>query len=68
MNQNIELQWNNNREHLKQLRQEADTNRQLREAFGSWRQKLAHALMTWATTLESQTRTLETMQDIHPMC
>jgi hypothetical protein len=68
MNQNIELQWNTNREHLEQLRQEAHTNRQLREAFGSWQHKLAQTLMTWAATLESQTQTLETMQDIHPMC
>jgi translation initiation factor 1 (eIF-1/SUI1) len=68
MNQNIELQWNNNRQHLEQLRQEAHTNHQLREAFGSWQQQLAHALMTWAQKLESQTQTLETMQDIRPMC
>ena len=53
---NIQTEWalNANREHLKQLLQDADTNRQLQNAFGNWKHQLAQTLQAWAQKLEPE--------------
>ena len=43
-----------NREHLEQLLHDADTQRQLRDAFGNWRHQLAQTLQAWARKLEPE--------------
>jgi hypothetical protein len=54
MNNLTEWTLNANREHLKQLLHDADNNRQLRDALGSWRHQLAQTLQAWAKKLEPE--------------
>jgi hypothetical protein len=54
MNNQTEWTLNANREHLEQLLHDADTNRQLRDALGSWRHQLAQTLQAWARKLEPE--------------
>jgi hypothetical protein len=54
MNNQTEWTLNANREHLEQLLQDADNNRQLRQAYGSWQHQLAQTLQAWARRLEPE--------------
>jgi hypothetical protein len=54
MNNQTEWTLSVNREHLEQLLHDADTQRQLRNAFGNWRHQLAQTLQAWARKLEPE--------------
>ena len=43
-----------NKEHLEQLMHDADTHRQLQNAYGNWKHQLAQTLQTWARKLEPE--------------
>ena len=54
MDNQTEWTLNVNRQHLEQLMHDADTHRQLQNAYGNWKYQLAQTLQTWARKLEPE--------------